>query len=137
MKNTYHFRLERLRQEGLKELFEALERGFKKFGVDFYLIGAFARDIWLNMYDLPAKRSTKDIDLAIFISDEAQFNALMEYLIDSKDFSALQDNKFTLFYKEKLQVDLIPFGNIENDDRTVTFPGLTTMSCPELGLHKM
>jgi hypothetical protein len=35
-----------LRQEGLKPLFEALERGFNHFNIDFYLVGATARDTW-------------------------------------------------------------------------------------------
>ena len=42
--------LNKIRQEGnYKELREALERGFKKFDIDFYLVGATARDVWMRM----------------------------------------------------------------------------------------
>jgi len=45
MNNNYHISIESLRITGLGELFAALERGFGSVGVDFYVVGAFARDI--------------------------------------------------------------------------------------------
>lgn len=46
---------------------------FSKFDIDFYLVGAVARDIHLSAkYQWSSPRSTKDVDLAITISDELQ-----------------------------------------------------------------
>jgi hypothetical protein len=39
---------DRLKKEGLKETFEVLELAFKKYGIDYYLIGARARDLWTD-----------------------------------------------------------------------------------------
>lgn len=39
----------KIRSEGnYKVILEALERGFSKFGIDFYLVGATARDVWMR-----------------------------------------------------------------------------------------
>lgn len=37
---------EAARQGPFREVFEALEASFQEFGLDFYIIGAFARDVW-------------------------------------------------------------------------------------------
>ena len=48
---------DRLKNEGLKETFEVLELAFKKYCIDYCLIGARARDLWtdhiafLNYYE--------------------------------------------------------------------------------------
>jgi len=53
-----------------KEIFEALERGFSKFRIDFYLVGAIARDVWMRgVYEKLPKRATSDIDFGIMIKD--------------------------------------------------------------------
>jgi hypothetical protein len=40
---------DKIRNEGsYKELLEAFERGLIKFGIDYYLVGAFARDVWMK-----------------------------------------------------------------------------------------
>ena len=46
--NTYKLNFEQIRQDAkLGAMLEALERGFKKFRIDFYLIGAVSRDVWM------------------------------------------------------------------------------------------
>lgn len=45
MMNTYKLNYRELRQNPtVAGLLEGLERGFSKFGIDFYLVGAVARD---------------------------------------------------------------------------------------------
>ena len=45
MSNLLKIPFNKIRSEGnYKEIFEALERGFSKFGIDFYLVGATARE---------------------------------------------------------------------------------------------
>jgi len=48
MSNILKIQFDKIRQEGdYQELLEALERGFSKFGIDYYLVGATARDVWM------------------------------------------------------------------------------------------
>lgn len=47
MSNILNIQFNKIRQEGnYKELLDVLERGFSKFNIDYYLMGALARDIW-------------------------------------------------------------------------------------------
>lgn len=71
--NSLQLNFETLRQGPFKPVFEALEAGFREFGIDYYIIGAFARDLWLedNKY-LPDRRATLDLDLAIYIAEWKQ-----------------------------------------------------------------
>ncbi len=53
-----------IREGELKEVFDALEKAFHAKQIDFYLIGALARNIW---YARGSKgfRTTKDLDFAV------------------------------------------------------------------------
>ena len=51
---------------------------FKKIaqyqGIDFFIVGAIARNIRLsNNPEMKAIRSTKDVDIALMVTDEHQF----------------------------------------------------------------
>lgn len=49
MMSTYKINYEHLRQEpGMSAVLSALEKGFTKFGIDFYLLGAVARNVWMS-----------------------------------------------------------------------------------------
>jgi predicted nucleotidyltransferase len=130
MNSNYRISIESFRIAGLGDLFSALERGLGSVGVDFYIVGAFARDIWFNVHEIRERRATKDIDLAVWITDEQQFSDLKAYLIGHEGFAETRANAFTLIYRNGVQVDLLPFGTIEQEDRTVRFDGLglTTIS---------
>lgn len=121
----------KIREEGqFKEIFLALERGFIKFGIDFYLVGATARDVWMKgIHDLPPKRATSDIDFGLMIKDSFIFDDLKSYLIEEEGFIPSKGNEFVLIWKDKSQVDLIPFGDLESEGIvTVKGTGFTSMN---------
>lgn len=91
-----------------------------KFGIDFYLVGAIARDIHLFANEeLSSKRRTKDVDLAIAISDQGQYNQIKTSLIETGFFESHESETIKLIYKKGIEVDLLPFGAIEQQDRYV------------------
>ena len=112
------------------EIFQALERGFIKFRINFYLVGATARDVWMRgVYDLPPKRATGDIDFGIMIKDSFVFDDLKSYLIEEEGFVPSKGNEFVLIWKDKTPVDLIPFGDLEREGIvTVKGTGFTGMN---------
>ncbi|MCH8487561.1 MAG: hypothetical protein LAT75_11895 [Candidatus Cyclonatronum sp.] len=63
MREPLKIKPEDLRQQRFKELLNLCEPVFATFGVDFYLLGAIARDVWYSKDQLTS-RSTRD-DLAI------------------------------------------------------------------------
>jgi len=131
MSNLLKIPFSKIREEGqFKEIFLALERGFNKFGIDFYLVGATARDVWMKgIHDLPPKRATSDIDFGIMIKDSFVFDDLKSYLIEEEGFIPSKNNEFVLIWKDKSQVDLIPFGDLESEGIvTVKGTGFTSMN---------
>jgi predicted nucleotidyltransferase len=131
MSNILRIPFSRIRDEGqFKEIFLALERGFIKFGIDFYLVGATARDVWMKgVHGLPPKRATSDIDFGIMIKDSFVFDDLKSYLIEEEGFIPSKDNEFVLIWKDKSLVDLIPFGDLESEGIvTVKGTGFTSMN---------
>lgn len=91
-----------------------------EFGIDFYLVGAIARDIHLSTNEeLLSKRRTKDVDLAIAISDQGQYNQVKASLIETGLFEGHESEAIKLIYKNGIEVDLLPFGDIEQPNRNV------------------
>jgi predicted nucleotidyltransferase len=112
----------------LKEVFDDLEDAFTKIGVDFYLIGALARDTWYAKQDKNF-RTTKDADFAILVGSEEEFQKPKQFLVTEKKFTALRGNEYILFAPNKTQVDILPFGSIEIDGSVVLKgKGLTSIS---------
>lgn len=98
----------------MQSTFEAVERVFIKFNIDYYLIGAFARDMWLDHLDLPNRRATLDIDFCIYINDQNQFESLKDYLVSIEGFSK-DIEPYRLYAPNQNIIDLIPFGGIEKN----------------------
>ncbi len=122
---------DKIRVDGnYKYLLLALERGFSKFGIDYYLVGATARDVWMRgVHEVPPKRATSDLDFAIMIKDSDIFDELKKYLIEVEGFIPYKENAFVLIWKDKTQVDLIPFGELEHEGvATVKGTGFTSMN---------
>ena len=115
--NYLKINFEEMRFGAMKNTFDALERAFQKFEIDFYLIGAFARDVWMNHLDhLPARRTTLDIDFSVYINETSQFNELKEYLVEQEHFTKDEERPYRLFSADQTIVDLIPFGGIEKNN---------------------
>jgi len=119
----------------ISEMLMELRSIFLEFDIDFYLVGAVARDIHLSANEhLASARGTKDVDIAITINDEGQYNQVKAALVDTGLFEAHETEATQLMYKNSIEVDLLPFGKIEQPDRNVrltnptfilSMPGLT------------
>lgn len=104
----------------IEEVLEAVASTLKEHEIEFYLIGAAARDIVLSKDKYyRAKRATRDVDFAILVASETEFNDLKELLTDTGDFAIVKNNAIRLVYKKAIEVDLLPFGEIENEGREV------------------
>ena len=124
--NSYKINYKQIRQNPeIAEMLSALERGLEKFGVDFYLVGAVARDVWMSgINNIDPRRTTGDIDFAVLINDKGTYEALKEYLIEKEGFNPYKENAYVLIWKGQTEVDLLPFGAIEDEEGKVTMSGL-------------
>jgi predicted nucleotidyltransferase len=132
--STYKISFKQLQQQPyISEMLTALENGLNKYGIDFYLVGAVARDVWMTaINDIPPSRVTGDIDFAVFINDKNTYADLREYLINVEGFIPYKGNGFVLKWKNIIQIDLMPFGEIEAKPSNVIVEGtgLTSLNMP-------
>jgi predicted nucleotidyltransferase len=123
---TYKINYNQLSQQpGITEMLYALQRGLEKFGIDFYLVGAVARNVWMTgINNIAPRRTTGDIDFAVLINDNGVYEALKTYLIITEGFQPYKGNEYVLIWKENLEVDLLPFGAIDDGATKFTSNGL-------------
>jgi predicted nucleotidyltransferase len=125
MMTYYKTSFEQIRQNpALSIMLQALERGLQKFNIDYYLIGAVSKDVWMSgLNKIHPRRTTGDIDFAVFINDKGVYEQLKDYLITVEGFNPYRENAFVLIYKDGTEVDLLPFGAIEDENRKTTIEG--------------
>ena len=122
----------------LKDLLKELNDFFSSFKMDFYVIGATARDIILsNLHNLAPDRKTIDLDIAIAISDWNQFETIEKKLPEKKGFVKSKEQKQRFIYKNVYIIDILPFGDIAKSDGNIYFPPDETIAMSVLGFPEM
>lgn len=119
--------LKAIKREELQSVLEVLEEAFLACDIDYYLIGAIARDIWYAKGD-KRFRTTKDIDFAILVGSHAQYELVHHYLTKQKGYVSSTTNAFVVIAPDKTAVDLLPFGEVAIDDGAeISGEGLTSI----------
>ena len=112
----------------LKPVLDTLEQAFNTLGINYYMIGAFARQIRYDQAGIPY-RATKDIDYAILIGSSNEYQKVKDHLIIHAKYIETRENAFVLISPEGIQVDILPFGEIENDGNvSIIGTGMTSIS---------
>lgn len=86
-------------------------------GVDYFVVGAFARDLeLLSMgHTEPPARKTKDIDLAVMIGSVEAFDGLKAAIAALPDFEVDADEPYRFSFRKAYDLDFLPFGEIANE----------------------
>ncbi|WP_431216303.1 nucleotidyl transferase AbiEii/AbiGii toxin family protein [Puia sp. P3] len=107
----------------MPELLRTLASFFQSREIDFYIVGAVARDIVLGMINKKrVRRKTDDLDIAIMIRDWDTFERVKSALSGLPEFTKSSRQKQRFHYKNHLILDIIPFGEIARADRTIHWP---------------
>lgn len=135
---SYNISSENLNNPLLKDLLKELNGFFGGINVDFYVIGATARDIILsNLHDLIPERKTDDLDIAIAISDWSQFQSIEENLPKIEGFAKSREQKQRFIYKGIYVIDIVPFGDVAEDDGNIYWPPDETIAMSVWGFPEM
>ncbi len=100
----------------LKQLLKKLTTFFDSKGMEFYIIGAAARDIMMRqILGRASRRRTADLDIAISIPNWGIYSEL------SKEIDALPGFKKSKHQAQKFfmgdyEIDIVPFGSVAKDD---------------------
>src|SRR6185437_13981967 len=121
------------RQGPILELLAVFSQVAKGLGIDYFLVGAQARDIRLSATpEHTPRRFTKDVDIAIMVGSEREFEQMKQALVATGVFTSHETLAIKLFYKQAIEVDLLPFGQIEGLESEVRLekPQLFVMDVP-------
>lgn len=119
----YNISSKKLDNPLLKDLLKELTVFFNSIGVDFYIVGATARDIVLcNLYEIISNRKTDDLDIAIAIADWEQFALIEQQLSQRSGFKKDRTQKQRFLYRDVYKVDIVPFGTVAKEDGNIYWP---------------
>lgn len=91
--------------------------------IPFFLAGAVARDLLLwYSYGIRTGRATQDVDIAFFVAGWDDFSSLISRLTASGAFLEVPGIVQRVRFKGTLDVDLLPFGGVEDSNRSITWP---------------
>jgi len=117
----------------LKPILLELTGYFKQAGISFFVIGATARDIIMELHNEKSGRLTYDLDIAITVNDWKQWQKVEEEIVSLENFTKDKDQKQRFLYKGKFQLDIVPFGNIMKQDSKIFWPPDETFAMSVLG----
>jgi predicted nucleotidyltransferase len=117
MSSTSRILLNKITDEVVIELLRAVIPVLETAGIDYFVVGAFARDIEMlaKGYTDPPSRKTEDIDLAVMVGSLAEYMALKTELAKLPDFEPSEKEPYRFIFKNAYEVDFLPFGAIANE----------------------
>lgn len=123
MKNISQRPFNKLPLKGLEDLFKALSDKFKEMNVEFFVIGAIARDIlFYVIFDAKIPlRGTGDVDFAVSVKNWDEYERIIKELIRTGDFEKEKDRQ-RLKYKNKICLDIVPYGKIADKKQLIKWP---------------
>lgn len=106
-----------------EDLLEIVSMIIQDNGMDFFIVGAIARDINLSTGNgVQSPRTTEDLDIAIRVPSVAGFQAVINQLVKTGEFEMISGNPIRLIYKKAIELDFLPFGELESENREVYLP---------------
>lgn len=99
--------------------------------IEWMIVGALARDLHLSYaHGIRIDRVTTDTDLALAITDWAEFADVRGALLRSGNFLADRRVEHKLLHRSQRAIDVVPFGDIEDRSGVISWPppGELTMS---------
>lgn len=130
---SYQLSTDKLQDPIIKDILEKLSSYFKGEKIQFYVIGATARDIILSLHGEKAKRATRDLDIAIAISDWSKYADVEKGITNIDGFTKDPQQKQRFLYRQTFQVDIVPFGDIKKEDDKIYGPPDETVAMTSLG----
>ena len=118
MKNTSKIPYDALQVEGLKEVLAQVSDACHELDIHFFIVGAIARNVWLADHGQQPK-GTRDIDFAVYIPSKEKYYKLKEKLQAKYNYHSSSQNAYCMLAPGGKQVDLLPFGEIEEDGQVM------------------
>lgn len=120
----------------LIDLLRQLNHTFSRIGNDFFVIGATARDIILQVLaNTSARRKTRDLDIAIAVTGWDKYNEVCSALIE--DGFEKAKHQAQRFYFGDYEVDIVPYGAVAKADDNIYWPPEETIAMSVKGFDEV
>lgn len=120
-----------------RKLIVAVATAADALAVKWMVTGAAGRVLLLeSVYGLPHGRATADVDLGVMVASWDQYRALVERLCDDSAFQPDPKQRQRLTFRGEGLLDLVPFGDIELNDRTIRWPPENDFSMSVMGFRE-
>jgi predicted nucleotidyltransferase len=117
------------------EILKLIDESAKSLQIDFFVIGATARDIIFNMvHNIKSFRATNDIDFSIRIKTWDEFEKLTNSLIKKGFAKSNIVHRFQ--YKSIPSIDIVPFGKISTPETSIIWPDKQSKEMNVLGFEE-
>ncbi len=117
----------------LKPILLELTEYFKDSGISFFVIGATARDIIMELHDEQSGRLTYDLDIAITINDWSQWDTVEKEIVSLPNFKKNIAQQQRFIYKDTFALDIVPFGEIMKQGNKIFWPPDESFAMSVLG----
>ncbi|HMR43841.1 MAG TPA: nucleotidyl transferase AbiEii/AbiGii toxin family protein [Saprospiraceae bacterium] len=109
--------MNKITDEIVIEILKTIVPLLNRQGIDYFIIGAFARDIELLVrgYSEPPERKTKDIDLAVMVGSLSEFQVLRAVIATLPEFEQDEKEPYRFLFRKRYELDLLPFGEITDE----------------------
>ncbi|MEZ4960429.1 MAG: nucleotidyl transferase AbiEii/AbiGii toxin family protein [Saprospiraceae bacterium] len=117
MSNTSKILLNKVTDEVVIELLKAVLPVLEAAGIDYFVVGAFARDVELlaKGHSNPPARKTKDIDLAVLVGSIEEYEALKASLAALPELEESLAEPYRFIFRGAFEIDFLPFGSIADE----------------------
>jgi predicted nucleotidyltransferase len=117
----------------LKPILLELTEYFKDLGISFFVIGATARDIIMELHDEQSGRLTYDLDIAITINNWSQWDAVETGIVSLPNFQKDSKQQQRFLYKDTFALDIVPYGEIMKQGNKIFWPPDESFAMSVLG----
>lgn len=139
MKNTSNKTYRELSLPYFKEVFIIIDKVCYDMGIEYYLIGAQARNFHLLQNGITPSRGTQDIDFAVMLPEMKGYEEMKNHFVEN-GFRKVYEPYRLIHDKTNTVIDLLPFGEIE-EEGTVTFTEreteLSVIGMKEVNVYKV
>lgn len=137
LKMNYNISSEKFTHPLLKPILQELTTFFNEYKISFFVIGATARDIVMQLHNESSGRLTHDLDIAITINNWEQFAIIEAEITSLPNFTKDPKQKQRFLYLEKFELDIVPFGDIKKEDNKIFWPPDEEIAMSVLGFSEV
>jgi len=134
---SYNISSDKFQHPLLKPILEKLTEYFSEEEIHFYVIGATARDIIMQLNNERSSRATHDLDIAIAIADWDEFKKVETGIAKIEGFTKDTHQKQRFLYEDAFFIDIVPFGDVLAQGDKIFWPPEEEVAMSVLGFREV